>query len=145
MRLALRNALDANSFVRVGVARLMARRKVMVAIPTVRERRDELIRFYENYETLVEVLCDAANYGPMKKSALAYERLREFLPNDFRHLKPFLGAYAPPASFERLWQSPTLADTLDSDEGDLISAIIDTRHALNMYAEHLRQLSATSA
>lgn len=144
MKVAFRSAHVADLFLRTNIVRLLPRRPKALN-SSVRERREELARFYDNFECLVEVLCDGANYGPVQKLEIGYESLRDFLPADFARLRPFLGAYASPDAFESLWKYPTLREMLESDDGGLISAIIDTRHALTMYAEHLRQLAATAA
>jgi hypothetical protein len=43
-------------------------------------------------------------------------------------------------AFQTLYAAPDLGTLLGSDTGNMISRIVRTREALNVYAEHLRQL-----
>lgn len=130
---------------------------VMIA-PSVEERHSELLRFYHHYEDLVEVLCDAANYGPTSKLESAYAEQRRwmianyapirryvvaylrFTPED-AHQSLFRDGYAMDA-FEALTAAATLEEFQNGDDGHVISRITRTREALNLYGEHLRQLLA---
>lgn len=105
------------------------------------ERRRGLAEFYERYETFVETLCDAANYGPTGKLSAAYVVGRSQMIAEYAALHPFLGGYVYGRKFEKLWQAESLDDALVADDGSLIPTICETRNALNMYAEHLRLLS----
>jgi hypothetical protein len=115
------------------------------AKPTVESRRDDLGRFYEDYETLVETLCDCAQYGPTPKLERAYEQVRRSYQSSLEPIRTFLVSYLPEndrTAFDRLATSETVADFLASDDGSVIAHITVTRDALNHYAEHLRQLAA---
>lgn len=109
------------------------------------ERRRGLAEFYERYESFVETLCDAANYGPTGKLASAYQTARSEMMTEYASLHPFLGGYVYGRKFESLWQAESLQDALTADDGSLIPAICETRNALNMYAEHLRLLSGETS
>lgn len=128
------------------------------AAPSVDERLDDLIVFYNKYELLVETLCDAAQYGPEPKLQAEYERLRGWMIEAYPRLRRYVTAYLQydPAdaqqsiesagvscdAFEALFFAPTLVEFLRCDDGMMISRIMRTREALNLYGEHLRQLKA---
>jgi hypothetical protein len=58
---------------------------------------------------------------------------------------PFLAAYIDLRDFYALARADRLEKLFEFAEGDIISCIRRTREALNLYAEHLRQLSARTA
>lgn len=123
-----------------------------------RVRQDELMRFYERYEDLVELLCDAAQYGPDTRMEQRYDELRSFMLRSYGSVRPYVVAYLDidvsdvrlPAdlngqatdAFEALYIAPTLQEQLRGDDGNLIGRIMRTREALNRYAEQLRRLAA---
>lgn len=127
--------------------------------PTVQERREELIEFYEKYELFVETLCDAAQYGPSVALEASHARLRGWIHERYPSIRPFVSAYMPPndaISFrlekgrapdcmEELISSNTLEEFLRDDDGGMIQRITFTREALNLYGQHLRQLAARTA
>jgi hypothetical protein len=123
--------------------------------PSVMERQEMLIQFYNNYEELVEVLCDAAQYGPTVSLEARYSDLRERYGAMYCELRPLLGAFIRPVpeedgvsradAFQSLIAPESVADFLHSDDGAMISRITRTREALNLYGEHLRQLAAKVA
>lgn len=124
--------------------------------PTVDERLDDLIVFYNKYDLLVETLCDAAQYGPEPKLEAEYERLRSWMVETYPRLRPYVTAYLQYDvadaqqsidsagiscdAFEALFFAPTLVEFLRCDDGMMISRIMRTREALNLYGEHLKQL-----
>ena len=115
--------------------------------PTVRERQVQLLQFYEGYEDFVELLCDAAQYGPTVRLDSTYLAKREWLAGRYSELKPLLGAFIRSDRrqekdvFEALLSPPTVSEFLQSDDGDTIARITSAREALNLYAEHLRHLA----
>jgi hypothetical protein len=114
------------------------------AKPSVESRRDDLGTFYEEYENLVETVCDAAQYGPNPKLERAYESVRRRYQEALEPLRPFLVSYLAqndPKAFDRLAASDSLAAFLANDDGSVIGQITATRDALSRYAEHLRQLA----
>ncbi|HEY0866583.1 MAG TPA: hypothetical protein VGE01_04365 [Fimbriimonas sp.] len=118
--------------------------------PSVQERRDDLVRFYEKYEDLVEVLCDAAQYGPTPKLERQYESLRRWMQEHYPKVRPFVLAFlreeVEPCpsndAFAALVAKEDLDAFLREDDGRMIARITHTREALNLYGEHLRQLAA---
>jgi len=124
--------------------------------PTVEQRLDDLIVFYNKYDLLVETLCDAAQYGPEPKLQEEYERLRSWMIDAYPCLRLYVTAYlqydvadcqqsissagVSCDAFEALFIAPTLVEFLRCDDGMMISRIMRTREALNLYGEHLRQL-----
>ncbi len=118
---------------------------------TPQERQEELIAFYARYEDLVELLCDAAQYGPTSRLESRYEETRAWLQIRYGELKPLLRAFLRPSpgtpseenqdAFESLLSPGSVSDFLHSDDGETIDRITRTREALNLYGEHLRQLA----
>ncbi|RYG25837.1 hypothetical protein EON82_05645 [bacterium] len=121
-----------------------ARDRRRAATPTVAERQAELLSFYERFERFVEVLCDAAQYGPNARLEKAYLADRQWIVDHFESLRPFVAAYLSPDepdAFERLFKAEDLSRFLAEDDGEVIFRITSTREALSLYAEHLRQLA----
>lgn len=139
----------------------LAEVKVRNAGPTVKERQEELILFYERYEELVETLCDAAQYGPTPKLEKVYGQHRESMLDQYPKIRPYLISFLDPApedsevglkaigrptdAFEALISAENVNTFLQIDDGGMISRITRTREALNLYGEHLRQLAAKAA
>jgi hypothetical protein len=122
-----------------------ARERRRAAVPTVAVRQAELLSFYERFERYVEVLCDAAQYGPNARLETAYLTERAWIVEHFESLRPFVGAFLPhdePDAFERLLAAEDLSRFLSDDDGEVIFRITGTREALSLYSEHLRQLAA---
>lgn len=126
--------------------------------PTARERHDQLISFYSHYETLVEILCNAANLGATPKLEERYAHEREWMCANYGEMRPFLIAYlrfdvsdtmqikelegAYGDAFEALYAAPDLQTFLRVDDGNMIDRIIRTRDALSLCGDHLRRLVA---
>lgn len=126
--------------------------RALIEGPSVRERQEDLVKFYERYEDLVETLCDTAQYGPTPNLERRYAEQRAYMVANYPRLRPFLvgflrfddaeldrGAVDP---FEALVQAENIPEFLRSDDGSMIMRITATREALNLYGEHLRQLAA---
>lgn len=126
------------------------RAKDRVAGPTVHERQMALIHFYQEYETLVETLCDSAQYGPTPYLEKAYQSVREWMVENYPVTGRYVVAYLRfevddrGDAFEALFSTPDLATFLQTDDGNMISRIMRTREALNLYGDHLRQLAAAA-
>ncbi|GBC93411.1 hypothetical protein HRbin15_01902 [bacterium HR15] len=124
-----------------------------VALP-IEEQRALLAEFYERYEQLVEIICDAAfceNAAPFEAQ---YAALRPWLQRAYPHLRPYLIAHLncdpsdeavgvqtqgkPTDAFEALFCFETLEALIRADQGDLIGRIERTRSALYRYADYLR-------
>lgn len=118
--------------------------------PTVQERQQDLIHFYQEYETLVETVCDSAQYGPTPHLEKVYQTQREWMEENYPRVRRYVVAYLRyeiedlTDAFEALFQAPDLAAFLQSDDGNMISRIMRTREALNLYGDHLRQLAAAA-
>lgn len=124
-------------------------------------RQRALIDYYEQYETVVETLCDAAQYGPTAALERRYAECRARMQAEYPPLKPFLISYLeflpedaeaglklcgrPLDAFEALVAAFDLQEFLKMDDGNMITRINRTREALNFYGEHLRQLAARTA
>lgn len=127
--------------------------KAAAAGPTVKERQHDLIRFYQEYETLVETICDAAQYGPTPKLETSYQREREWMLKNYGDIRRYVVAYLRfevedaeqgGDAFEALFSADNLEMFLKSDDGNMISRIMRTREALTLYGDHLRQLAAAA-
>ncbi len=140
-------------------ARLLKAESVIIRPQvSIRERQEELGRFYEKHESLVELLCDSAQYGPDSHIEGKYHELRTWMQRNYKTVKPLVVAYLdfevddtagplerygqPADAFEALYAAPTLNEQLRADDGNMISRIIRTREALNRYAEQLRRTAA---
>lgn len=125
-----------------------ARAKAFADGPTVSERQQDLIHFYCEYETLVETICDAANYGPSPFLEKGYGLQREWMMQHYPKIRRYVLAYLrfevedSGDAFEKLFEAGDLATFLQTDDGNMISRIMRTREALNLYGDHLRQLAA---
>jgi hypothetical protein len=118
--------------------------------PTVKDRQQALIHFYQEYETLVETVCDSAQYGPREHLEKRYQIQREWMIQNYGSVRRYVLAYLrlevedEGDAFESLFSAPDLATFLQSDDGNMISRIMRTREALNLYGDHLRQLAAAA-
>jgi hypothetical protein len=118
--------------------------------PTVRDRQQDLIHFYQEYETLVETLCDSAQYGPREHLEKRYQVQREWMVQNYGTVRRYVLAYLrleivdEGDPFEALFSTPDLATFLQADDGNMISRIMRTREALNLYGDHLRKLAAAA-
>lgn len=137
----------------------LAQRERLEATPmSVRDLQADLATFYSHYEEMVELLCDAAQYGPNEKMSARYDDARKAILRQYPPLRaeiePFLEADASESggamdlhagqddAFLRLCTGQTLESQILSDDGQMISRLIRTRTALTLYAEHLRRLAA---
>jgi len=126
--------------------------------PSARERHDALITFYSHYESLVEILCNAANLGAMEKLEERYAQERQWMRANYPDLRPILLAYLRfdvsdsqqikelqgeyGDAFEALFAADNLESFLKADDGNMIDRIMRTRDALSLCGEHLRRLVA---
>jgi hypothetical protein len=125
---------------------------------SVRERQGDLIQFYAHYEDLVGALCDAAQYGAVEHLERRYLQQRTWMLANYPRVRKYAVAYLQFDSsdaensstldgsygdaFEALFAAPSIDSFLKADDGNMISRIMRTREALNLYGEHLRQLLA---
>ena len=132
--------------------------ELRAAQPTIRERQQELVRFYVNYETLVETLCDLASCGPTPNLENAYRATRDWMSKNYPGVRRYVIAYLKYSAedarqslainghaadaFEALFTASTLQEFLEHDDGQMISRINRTRDALTMYGHHLRLLAS---
>lgn len=125
---------------------------------TVRERQADLATFYTRYEDLVELICDASQYGPNPALEEKYDELRSWMLRTYPLLRPYILGFIDHQvvdteqnlelygqatdAFQALFSPPTLRTLIQSDDGHMIGRIVRTRDALNRYGEHLRTLAA---
>jgi len=81
-----------------------------------------------------------ANYPKVRKYVVAYLR---FDALDAEHCSTLDGSFGD--AFEALFAAPSVDCFMTMDDGHMISRILRTREALNLYGEHLRQLLARDA
>jgi hypothetical protein len=128
------------------------------ALFILQERQQDVLDFYNHFENLVEVLCDAAQRGATGKLQARYTEERNWMQTHYYLVRPYLAAYltldADDAehsllldgvagdAVQTLYASGSLDSMVHSDDGNMISRIIRCREAQNLYAEHLRQLIA---
>ncbi|HWA84328.1 MAG TPA: hypothetical protein VG820_12870, partial [Fimbriimonadaceae bacterium] len=119
--------------------------RMRLAQPTIRERQQELVRFYMNYENLVEVLCDLSTCGPTPNLETAYRAIREWMLKNYPDVRRYVIAYLKYSAedaqqsldingksadaFEALFTAPTLKEFMEHDDGKMISRINRTREA----------------
>ena len=131
------------------------------AFLAVQSRQIELNEFISNYENLIEVLCDAAQFGAESKLERIYQETRRRVQVQYVDLRPFLISYLefvpndgeaglklwgrPLDAFEALVAAADLDQFFELDDGNMISRINRTREALSMYGEHLRLLAERTA
>ena len=124
--------------------------------PTIRERQATLVEFYDRYEETVELLLDAAQFGPNAAMEAKYQRLKAYMTESYPVIRPFALAYLRLSvedeafgfsvagrgtdAFETLTVAESLESVLAHDDGEMISRITRTREALTLYGEHLRYL-----
>lgn len=112
--------------------------------------------FYAQFEDLIELLCDAANYGPEAKLEHRYSDLRQWMLSHYPILRPYVSQFLatdendggesledrdrPSDAFEFLFAAPNLHEFLRIDDGHMISRIIRSREAIALYANHLRTI-----
>ena len=128
------------------------------AQPSIRERQQELVRFYLNYENLVEVICDLGTCGPTPSLEASYRSSRDWMLKNYPGVRRYVIAYLKYSAedaqqsidinggsadaFEALFTAPTLREFLEHDDGEMINRINRTREALTMYGHHLRLLAS---
>lgn len=119
-------------------------------------QREQLIEFYEQFEELSDLICDAAHRGDGTPWQPKYERVRVWMVKAYPSVRPYLIAFLscdssddalgmqlqgkPADAFEALFIAPSLNELLALDHGDLIGRLDRTRSALNRYTDHLRVL-----
>lgn len=111
----------------------------------VTARRAALDDFVDLYEDLVETVCDAANFGDSTKFEAKFARALPKYRNGLIPVHRFLEAFMADCdedAFEWFGKFQTLQELLRADDGNLIGRIMETRAAMNDYAEHLQRLSA---
>jgi len=131
--------------------------RAAAAMPSARERQAELAQFYEHYETLVGLICDAAQLGACEDRQRLYDVERKWMQARYPELRPYVLAYlrfttedaeyclalgrGGVDAFEALMDAETLEELLRRDDGGMIGRIDRTRWALQRYADHLRWLA----
>jgi hypothetical protein len=123
----------------------------------IEEQRALLAEYYEQFERLAELICDAAFAGEGAPFQQEYAEVRRWLQRAYPHLKPYLTAHMncdpsdaefgrrvagkPTDAMEALFIAETLDEVIRNDQGDLIGRLERARSALYRYGDYLRQLS----
>ncbi len=127
---------------------------------TVRDRQQELVRFYSHYEDLVETLIGLAHGGPTASLENRYQAMRAWMLQNYPTVRQHVVAYlrfdptdaeqslkacgSGADAFEALFFARSLEEFVALDDGRMISRIARTRDALTLYGHHLRQLASKS-
>ncbi|MCX7992303.1 MAG: hypothetical protein N2651_01410 [Fimbriimonadales bacterium] len=122
----------------------------------IEEQRILLAEYYERFEQLAELICDAAFAGEGAPFQEEYARLRGWLQRAYPQLKPYITAHMnldasdaefgarivgkPIDAMEALFAAETVEDILRHDQGDLIGRLERARSALYRYADYLREV-----
>lgn len=133
-----------------------AQEQELPATFVLKERQQDVVDFYNHFESLVEILCDAAQRGATPKLQTRFTDERNWMQTHYYQVRPYLAAYLTLDSedaelslmlqgyagdaVQTLYASPSLEVLVKSDDGNMISRIIRCREAQNLYAEHLRHL-----
>jgi hypothetical protein len=139
--------------IRIGLANRMASRaarSAALAGPTLEQRQRDLVVFYQEYESLVETLCDSSQYGPQPGLERKYQALRNWMQENYPSVGSYIVAYLRYEiedgidPFRALFAAEDLESFLQMDDGNMISRMMRTREALNRYGDHLRQLASSA-
>lgn len=119
-------------------------------------QRDQLVEFYQHFESLSDMICDAAHRGNGDPWQAEYEKNRAWMMRAYPAVRPYLIAHLscdssddafgmrvaqrPTDAFEALFCAESLNAILEADGGDLINRLDRARSALYRYADHLRDL-----
>ncbi len=129
-----------------------------LAMP-IDEQRQLLAEFYQKFEDLVELICDAGFDADATPYQVRYQEVRAWLMRAYPLLKPYMSAhlsydpsdaefglsvagYATDA-MEALFCAEQLHTLLEKDEGHLIGRIERARSGLYRYADYLRGIIGT--
>ncbi|MDM7461727.1 MAG: hypothetical protein P3X24_008805 [bacterium] len=124
---------------------------------SVAEQRELLAQYYDRFEQLAELICDAAFAGEGEPFQQQYTELRRWLQRAYPPLKPYITAHmnlepsdaefgmrvcgTPTDAMEALFVAETLDEILRHDEGALIGRLERARSALYRYGDYLRQFA----
>ncbi|MBS1717457.1 MAG: hypothetical protein JSS72_06975 [Armatimonadetes bacterium] len=125
----------------------------------IQTRQEELLRFFRNFEDLVDVIQMSDELGEDERLGIAYKVCQKRFDANYGCIQPYVVAYLRYSStdaamglryrglgtdaFEALVVSPTLWELLANDRDDLNWRIQRCREALTLYSEHLKQLLRT--
>jgi hypothetical protein len=113
------------------------------------KRREDAEEFLSHFEGFVDAICDAAQHGLTENLSAKYQQHRDWLRNHVYLVRTPIEEFVPPTKsvespegddFLALFAAPDLASQLSTDDGNMISRIVRTREALDVYSVHLQQL-----
>lgn len=126
-----------------------------LALP-VEEQRQLLAEFYDKFERLSDVICDAGYAGQGAPFQERYAELRKWLMRAYPLLKPYLTAHLnqdpsdaefglrtvgqPTDPIEALFCAESLDTVLELDGGHLIGRLERARSGIYRYADYLRDI-----
>lgn len=124
-----------------------------LAIP-IAEQRQLLAEFYEKFEDLVELICDAGYAGDATDFQSRYESIRAWMLRAYPLLKPYISAHLvhdpsdaefgletigrPTDACEALFCAERLSTVLEKDGGHLISRLERAQSGVFRYSDYLR-------
>ncbi|GIV05477.1 MAG: hypothetical protein KatS3mg016_1052 [Fimbriimonadales bacterium] len=122
----------------------------------VEEQRVLLAEYYDRFEQLAELICDAAFAGEGAPFQERYTALRRWLLRAYPQIKPYLTGHMncdpsdsefgmrvagrPTDAMEALFAAETIEEILRYDQGNLIGRLERARSALYRYADYLREI-----
>lgn len=156
----LRSLINRIKSWRLDRADLAFQQRAATMEPTIRDRQQELVRFYSHYEDLVETLIDLAKVGPTTSLETRYKAMRQWMQQNYPAVRHHAVVYLrydavdaqhsinicgkPADAFEALFVAQSLNEFLLFDDGLMIDRIARTREALNLYGHHLRRLASNT-
>lgn len=124
------------------------------------EQRALLAEYYDRFEQLAELICDAAFAGEGAPFQEQYAQVRKWLLRAYPQIEPYLTAHlnCDPSdaefgqrvagrstdAMEALFIAETLDEIIRHDQGDLIGRLERARSALYRYSDYLREVISPS-
>ena len=119
----------------------------------IARERGQFDEFYEQYDSLIGLLCLAAHEGNSPKAETEFREKRTFFTARYPKIKPYLaphlqadGSDTLPTmwgrrmcdGFEALFAPVTIAALLETDEGNLIGRMMRTNTAVSAWESDLQ-------
>ncbi|GMV38272.1 MAG: hypothetical protein AMXMBFR61_27800 [Fimbriimonadales bacterium] len=119
--------------------------------------RAQLRRFYDDFESLVDLICASARFGVVGGMATEYRQLTDAMKRNYPGIRPYVLAFLnvdvadaeyglslcglPLDALQCLFYPPDLDAVHRADDGKLIDRIERSRDALYRLGDYLRELS----
>lgn len=119
--------------------------------------RAHLLRFYDDFESLVDLICASARCGVVGGMAAEYRQLTDAMKRNYPAIRTYVLAFLdvdvadteyglslcglPLDALQCLYYPPDLEALHEADDGKLIARIERCRNALYRLADYLRELT----